>query len=63
MTPPPSLQGFHAKYVEALGRFDSAADDLANGIQNHDQELIDRASDKIHEANMLMADAQTQIPS
>jgi hypothetical protein len=57
MTPPSSLAGFHAKFLDALTRLDSAGTLFAEGVDEVDPDKINRASAQMNEGTALLDEA------
>lgn len=56
-TPSARFQKFHDKYISALAQYDSAANDAADGIDDIDSSLIQRAINKTNEGSRLLKEA------
>jgi hypothetical protein len=62
LQPPPSYAAGHAKLLEALGKFASAADDLQNGIDRLQITLMLQAQTKAEQGLTLYQDALDLMP-
>lgn len=61
MSPPPRFEAFHAVWVEALSKLDSASYDIADGIDYFDVDAINSGTVKITEASRLISEATVML--
>ncbi len=61
MQPPPRFSAAHEDLVLAFGLFDEATRSLARGIDRHDSQLIDLASDQMLEGGMWLSQASAKL--
>jgi micrococcal nuclease len=61
LTPPPVFADIHSVWLQALGLYASAADDIANGIDNLDIDLIYAAAAKLDQATALVEQATQML--
>lgn len=61
LTPPEEFGGVHDKWLQSLSSFDSAATNIANGIDNLDADEIDRGAAKMLEGAALLAEATQEL--
>jgi len=61
INPPNSLKEAHSKYVQAMSCYNDMTYLFAQGIDNNDSELIDKATQKMLEGNELIDEVTTAI--
>jgi hypothetical protein len=63
LTPPPDLEDFHQKFLAGLGKFNSAADDIAGSLETEstDRSLFDSATVKLTDGVQLIQGAMPEL--
>lgn len=61
LNPPPRFEKVHEKYLQGMTLYNTAADDVANGIDNLDTAKLNAGTAKVQQATALFLEAAQMI--